>query len=846
MSSRWFFSNARLGAGSSGPAGQQLATEVTFRREVDGRVDPVAAAGPGLTLVGPGDVLGFDGSMVLREEPRPGSAPAAPNILASVEFAHADLPWLLSPGSVNTPAGGTPLPWIALIVLEEEEAAAPRAANPLPVLTAPVAVLPPLPERWAWAHVEARLGDSVTDRETARRQAEAGVRSQSAEVIARLLCPRKLQANRGWIAAVVPVTNAGVAAGLGRNVVGVPGADAWPGGSDTIDLPVYHWWRFRTTENGAFEELARRLRHRDATSAGLGSRIVDVSDPWHADKTGDAATLQLATAQLDGALRPPEVNADREIWLNPQAQETFVAEMIERLDAPARNRELPDGDLAADRDTTAVGPPLYGSHFAGVQTVPPDQGSWLNTLNVEVRRRVAAALGTRYVQLEQEFLMARAWEQVGAIREANRLLAATELAAAAAEQAQRKHLDPLATISLLRAMSPLSNRIALTTEGDSGLSTVTLAAKMADVTVLPAATSTAFARLTRRGGALARRVARVSDTNVVRVDEPGSTIAKQLDTLTEARGGNGDTFAAEVRAAVDPTRLQLLRIADRIPTESMLLRSTAAARPLGPILKHPSFDVPMAEELLTRWPEWAIPGIGALPPNSVTPLETNPEFVAALLVGLNHEFNRELLWREFPTDQRGTAFARFWPTEGADVDEIARWPVDSPLGGLLRDNQGDIAMLVRGELLHRFPGTALLAMKGVGGELPAEFGGQPGIPLALDESSVLYLFPGLTTDRATAEDWFFVFREPMRGTQFGFDSGAQPATMDTWADLTWDGVPTTAAGFVQPGVAPAISPQKAAPPDDPPVWGRDAADQARIAFQQPFQLAFGAAAMLGR
>jgi len=59
-------------------------------------------------------------------------------------------------------------------------------------------------------------------------------------------------------------------------------------------------------------------------------------------------------------------------------------------------------------------------------------------------------------------------------------------------------------------------------------------------------------------------------------------------------------------------------------------------------------------------------------------------------------------------------------------------------------------------------------------------------------------------------------------------------------------VPTTAAGFVEVGVTPTSSPEKKVPADDPPVWGRDAADQARIAFQQPFQLAFGAAAMLGR
>lgn len=841
MSTRWFFSAARVGAGASTTAGQLLSTSVTFAREVDGRpVDPVAAPGPSLTLVGSGDVLGFDRSMVLREEPRPGSAPAAPNILASVEFAHADLPWLLSPGPADTPAGPTPLPWIALVVLDEEEAEAPRPGDPLPVLTAPVTALPPLRQRWAWAHVEARLDDTVPDRDIARAIAAAGVRSQSADVIARLLCPRKLRENRGWIAAVVPVTTAGVAAGLRRNLVGAPDADAWPTGQETVELPVYHWWRFRTAEDGTFEELARRLRHRDAAGAGLGNRTVDVSDPLPA---GQPAA---ATVQLDGALRAPESAAGAEVWSDQQAQELFVAELRHRLDAPAHNRDFTEDDQPTDRDVTAVGPPLYGSHFTGVQTVPDEQSSWMRSLNLEVRRRVAAALGARYVQLEQEFLMARAWEQVGAIREANRLLAASELAAAAAEQAQRKHLDPLAPVPLLRAMSPVSSRIPLAALADPEAGTVTLAATLSAATVLPTATSTAFTRLTRRGGALSRRVARVNVASDQQLDDPGSTILKALDTMDGERrpGGGPSTLAADVRAAVGPTRLQLLRIADRIPTLSMVSRTAADARPLGPILTHPRFAVPIAEELLARWPEWAIPGIGGLPTDSVTPLETNPEFVAALLVGLNQEFNRELLWREFPTDQRGTAFDRFWPTEGADVDEIARWPVETPLGGLLRDNAGDIAMLVRGELLHRFPGTALLAVRGVGGELPAEFAGQPGIPLALDESTVLYLFPGLSPDRAIAEDWFFVFREPMRGTQFGFDTGPQPATMQTWADLTWDGVPVTPAGFVQPAAAPASAPLTAMPPDDPPVWGRDPADQARIAFQQPFQLAFGAAAML--
>jgi hypothetical protein len=838
MSTRWFFSSAQVGAAASA-SGQALPTSVLFAREIDGEDKREPVAGPTLSLVGPGDVLGFDRAMVLREEPQPGSAPAAENVLAGVELAHADLPWLLSPGQATTPSGPTPLPWIALIVLAEDEAAPPRGANPLPVLTAPVAALPPAAERWAWAHVEARLPDSVTDLGAAQHLATQGVRNHSADVVARLLCPRKLEPNRGWIAAVVPATAAGRAAGLNAPLVGPGTADAWPAGeSATIDLPVYHWWTFRTAEAGTFEELARRLRFRPAAEAGLGTRTIDVGRPWPAEQeTGSAGVA------LDGALRVPGTAAS-EVWSDPAAQERFLALVREHLDAPARRRAAA-GPPADDRDPAAVAPPLYGSHHTGQQTVPTDPNSWMSTLNLEVRRRVAAALGARYVQLEQEFLMARAWEQVGEIRQANRLLAVGEMAAAAAEQAQRKHLAPLDVADLVTVMAPMGNRMPLSdaVAGPVGAAT-TLTAMLAASPVPTGAADTSFVRLTRRTGALARRAGRVATGDAAVAEGPRPVLEQRLSDMgvIDAEAPEAG-LPGELRAGVSPPKLQLLRMTDRIPAEFWARRSEAEARPLRPIMAHPKFTVPIAEELLARWPEWAIPGIGALPPNSVTLLETNPEFVAALLVGLNHEFNRELLWREFPTDQRGTPFARFWPGDDADVDEIARWPLDAPLGSRLRTGgEGRLALLVRGDLLRRFPGTALLAVRGEEGKLPAAFGGVPGTPLALDESTVLYLFAGIDEHRARAEDWFFVFREPMRGTQFGFDSG-QPVPLKTWADLTWSGVTVDAARFVR--LAPAPATPSELPPADPPVWGRDAADMARIAFQQPFQLAFRATTLLG-
>ena len=109
-------------------------------------------------------------------------------------------------------------------------------------------------------------------------------------------------------------------------------------------------------------------------------------------------------------------------------------------------------------------------------------------------------------------------------------------------------------------------------------------------------------------------------------------------------------------------------------------------------------------------------------------------------------------------------------------------------------------LLVRADVLRRFPGTIVLAAKSVGGFMPDDGSGdlqQPTFVLAVDEQTSLYAFE-LTPTRAHDEKWLFVLREPMRGTQFGFDlRTGRP--LEKWADLRWDQVPL-ARGFVTPQV----------------------------------------------
>ncbi|HMJ03871.1 MAG TPA: hypothetical protein VK506_13075, partial [Conexibacter sp.] len=664
----------------------------------------------------------------------------------------------------------------------------------------------------------------------------------------------------------------------------------------------------------------------------------DVRNPWpHADLLSGAP--RPLTVSVQGALRVPGTEVARETWSEDSVRERFVGLLRTRLDAPATRFETASAE--PDAGDKALAPPLYGSHFAGVQRVPQD--GWVATLNLQVRHRIAAALGTRYVQLEQEFLMARAWEQSGAIREANRLLAVGELSTQAAQLAQDKHLQGMTASDVVLLADPLRGQVQV-----EGVGTL---ARTIEQSALPdGAASSAFKRLARPGGALARRTRRVraalgdgmpaaepvvaqglagrhllvesvawvtaqeahasvpvggdpaslpssqslvgllagqqplfaerdpgmlaqltvvTETATASMGAPAMTMTApsprvlrglrrrvnsellvELPTIAAAVQLDVATVAGAVVGGLRPLGQQLTRVKAMIEAPDVELRAESDERPLRRIMDHPRFGMPIAAELLSRWPEWAVPGISGFPANSATLLETNSPFVEALLVGLNQEFNRELLWREFPTDQRGSSFTRFWPSEvdNPDVDEIARWPLEVALGE--HDETGGqdlLVLLVRAEVLRRFPGTTVLAAKSVGGFLPDESTGEwkrPIFPLAVDEQTTLFAFD-LTERRARDERWMFVLREPMRGTRFGFDARSD-LPLNTWADLRWDDVPLDARGFVVPRVVGSRPPRpsRLAGPD-PGEWGRDAADVARIAFARPFQLAFSPKRLLG-
>ncbi|AUI60644.1 hypothetical protein [Amycolatopsis sp. BJA-103] len=606
---------------------------------------------------------------------------------------------------------------------------------------------------------------------------------------------------------------------------------------------------------------------------------------------------------------------------------------------------------------------------------PPDQvHNWVHRLNLDPRFRVAAQFGTEVVQARQEEFMAAAWNQLGDIQKANELIRAAQLARQLGKTLQGKHITPQAPPKTAAAAAgPVSGRALTLTAPAHGRVVgrprqTALAAepelfavgyKVSESRVAAAPMSAPMRRITRPGSRLRKRLLREGsqyDLLVDRIDRnevfaakpkgaPGVTFRMSMPDFAAEQDDSEDSeetkrYKSALRAmhdglaetaAGDPgeDQLDVLTAIDDmlagLRAEKTLLESMAGAMNLPErlriavgdlieILAYPVFDMPMYEELLKMSVETFVPNIGLLPDNSITLLENNRQFIEAYLVGLNHEMARELLWREFPTDQRGTPFRQFWDPRTVplragesreawrerlyDIPPLHLWepaarlgennPRQAPPSPPETRQRKDLVLVIRGELLKKYPNASIYAHKAV---WPVKDGvvdksGERTIaPLSpnapLDPKLVLlptyeakiapdlYLlgFP-LEDDEARegGEDklgWFFVLKERPGEPRFGVDEPpkGQLPEVEVWNDITWGHVDPKPGetGFVRfdRNVTVRLGDARLDPDDGEKVAQREddlnigswatrisSADVAYILFQAPVLVAVHAGEML--
>jgi len=350
-----------------------------------------------------------------------------------------------------------------------------------------------------------------------------------------------------------------------------------------------------------------------------------------------------------------------------------------------------------------------------------------------------------------------------------------------------------------------------------------------------------------------------------------------------------------VLGAVDPKTTILRRGLSRISLPPWVVAEIG--EDFNEVMAYPKIDLPMYQPLEQRSAERLLPNIGKIARNSLTLMETNQRFIEAYMVGLNHEFARKLLWREYPTDQRGSYFRQFWSVGDAiddeglgedalkekryDIPEIHRWAASSKLGehnnrippGQPASPQA--VLIIRGELLKKYPNTVIFAQHArMNGGLrepdwltAAEEQNPPHAktrtPLyqARPVDDIFFFGFDLTIDEAKGSGgdpgWYFVLQERPGEARFGLELSRAEAA-ETFDDLAWsDALPGIQPGQFLPAGALATVPlaEPSATSDAPKhdQWlddrrvGPAAASSARWAYlllRQPVMVAVHADEML--
>jgi hypothetical protein len=303
---------------------------------------------------------------------------------------------------------------------------------------------------------------------------------------------------------------------------------------------------------------------------------------------------------------------------------------------------------------------------------------------------------------------------------------------------------------------------------------------------------------------------------------------------------------------------------------------------LQPIMAAPVFTRPMYEALDAYDRDWLIPGLGAIQEaNLVSLLETNPAFTEAFLVGLSDEMGRELLWRGYPTDQRGTYFKRFWEAGFDDLAAPIHQFSHQPLGGHIDPKAGGasgrVVLLVRGELIRRYPNAIMMTHRQIAKPDRSLLFNPDGTPVFADPSQpggsarVIFHVPltpdiMLTAFELTVPDvlnnpWWFLIAEHPTAPRFGLGlaPGSAPApppgtvsrdqaNWGSFGPLRFSRFLATNAATVTVKEPPAKDPSgKDIPSSDATIWSAAAlhgAAVARVLLRDPYRAAFKGADLI--
>lgn len=720
-------------------------------------------------------------------------------------------------------------------------------------------------------------------------------------------------------------------------------------------FPIYAKWDFKTGTQGDFETLALQLKPTVA-SPESGTRLMSLEDSGYG-----LFPSYSYNAKIEGALKPPipedltpYPDYEPTAWPAQSADGSasdvdYINDLVEILNLQTNirdetfNEEFPShpfyaGGTIGVQDDPIVLPPMYGQWHGKRDKVVFDPAeneedvNWFDRLNYNPAYRAVAGLGAKVVRNNQEEFISRAWEQIGDILDINQKLKQAELAGLVSQRLYVRYIKPSIEGKTQEMTSPMYNKVRFD-------ETKTVGKEIRNSNLPEAVFDRAFRKIVKSNRKMVQRTNATTTVNVVKklvqnFNESVTKAAPPLAVPSNIGMPLGTSFipgfASEVSAAVsaaeaynianEAPEAMLGEVENRLRTELEPIHSIpkkmkrkllkngpdgyVSVQDLDRIAAHPKIGDPMFEQLKEISNDYIVPNLSEFDNNAVTLMETNKAFIESYMLGLNHEMSRELLWREYPTDLRGTYFRQFWNVMDTvadeeadedsllDIERIHDWDNNnlSVTSGKLGGNHTarfsgaeKMVLLIRGDLMRKFPDALVYAQKAV---KEVENGQMITEGRVLDDSVDSIQFPIFRADLGdgivalgfdlTKEDvmthidttvlennnpgYFFVFRERPGKVRFGLDEGTTGDMTLGWNGMSWGHLDdpshvstnSNANGLSDlvtflNGEDPNLSLDDLEGPllDTQVKWGDNAADMAYILYQKPSIVAIHADEMLG-
>lgn len=275
----------------------------------------------------------------------------------------------------------------------------------------------------------------------------------------------------------------------------------------------------------------------------------------------------------------------------------------------------------------------------------------------------------------------------------------------------------------------------------------------------------------------------------------------------------------------------------------------------------PTFPQPMFDPLRELSQDLVLPGLSAVPENTVALLVPNYRFIEAFMLGANYEMAREMVWRDYPVNRSGTFFRNFWSLEqGANpLPCITDW--HDCLGYNAPGTGPQLVLLIRGDLLKRYPDAVIYAAKAVPNTQSTSSTDPPFVP-GSDERYPLFrvsLLPDITligfpltvgeargSKTAAQPGWFFVIQQNATAPRFGLEETPPPIKncsaekVFSWAELSWQYPAIASAG---PYLSSSLD-VNVLNAQDLQWKNSNSGQMAAILFRRPYRLAIHASTLL--